>query len=299
MSKFDLPITEKRNKATTNIDKMDSFSIAQIINSEDKKIAFAIEKELKKIGKAIELISDSFLSGGRMAYFGAGTSGRLGILDASEMLPTFNTKKDLIQAFIAGGDKALRHAVEGAEDKASLGLKDLKKFFPTTKDIIVCLSASGNPAYILAILEKAKKIGCKTISISSNPKAKAKDLSDIFINPVVGEEVIAGSSRMKSGTSQKMILNMLSTGAMIRIGKTYQNYMIDLRTTNKKLTNRAEHIISEICKIPLPKAKKYFRSSGQNLRIACIMANRNCNKSQAKQLLQNSRGILRKILQYK
>ena len=292
----DISLTEKSNPATTDIDLMDSFHIAQAINNEDKKVALAIGKVLPEIGRAIEMIAEAFQKGGRLAYFGAGTSGRLGVLDASECWPTFGVEHGMVSGFIAGGDKALRLSVEAAEDSSEFGLSDLSAFAPTPNDVIVGISAGGNPQYVLAILEEAKKAGCRTIGISSNPEAKLKPLCDIFINPIVGEEVLTGSSRLKSGTAQKMILNMLSTGAMIRIGKTYKNYMIDVRMVNEKLLDRGCRFVSEIAKISYDEAQKYIEQSGKNVKTACVMAIKKCSKAEAEQQLAAVKGILRKVI---
>ena len=288
----DISLTEKSNPLTTDIDLMDSFHIAQTMNNEDKKVALAIEKVLPEIGRAIDMIAESFQKGGRLAYFGAGTSGRLGVLDASECWPTFGVEHGMVSGFIAGGDKALRLSVEDAEDNVEFGLSDLSAFAPTPKDIIVGISAGGNPQYVLAVLESARKTGCRTIGISSNPEAKLKPLCDIFINPIVGEETITGSSRLKSGTAQKMILNMLSTGAMIRIGKTYQNYMIDLRIVNQKLLDRGCRFVSEIAKISYEETQKYIEQSGKNVKTACVMAVKKCSKTEAEKQLAKAKGIL-------
>lgn len=289
-------LTEKRNLATADIDLMDSYQIAQAINNEDKKVAAAVEKTLPQIGQAIELIAQAFQKGGRLAYFGAGTSGRLGVLDASECWPTFGVEHGMVCGFIAGGDQALRFSVENAEDNAELALQDLAAFNPRPQDIVVGISAGGGPRYVLTVLEEAQKRGCKTIGISSNPEAKLQQFSDIFINPVVGEEAITGSSRMKSGTAQKMILNMLSTGAMIRIGKTYGNYMIDLRLMNEKLLDRGSRIVSEIAGVAYAQAQKYIELSGHNVKIACVMAIKQCSRQEAEQLLAANEGILKKVI---
>ena len=291
-----IALTERRNPLTTDIDLMDSYQIAQAINNEDKKVALAIEKVLPQIGKAIELIAQAFANGGRLAYFGAGTSGRLGVLDASECWPTFGVETGMVCGFIAGGDRALRFSIENSEDSAELALADLKTFAPSPRDIVVGISASGNPRYVLTILEKAQQLGCQTIGISSNPEAKLQKYSDIFINPVVGEEAITGSSRMKSGTAQKMVLNMLSSGSMIRIGKTYQNYMIDVRMVNEKLIDRGCRFVSEIAQISYEQAQKYLELSGMNVKTACVMAIKQCAKADAEQLLQQVGGILRKVI---
>lgn len=190
MNKFAL--TEKRNPETVNIDLMDSWQIAKTLNNEDKKVALAVEKALPQIGDAIEVIAEAFRKGGRLAYFGAGTSGRLGVLDASECWPTFGVEHGMVNGFIAGGDRALRFSVENSEDNADLALADLNAFNPTPDDVVVGISANGGPRYVLTVLEEAQKRGCKTVGISSNPEAKLKAFADIFINPVVGEEPIAG-----------------------------------------------------------------------------------------------------------
>ena len=290
-----IALTEKRNKATENIDLMNSFEIAQAINNEDKKVAIAIEKVLPQIGEAIELVAQAFLKGGRLAYFGAGTSGRLGVLDASECWPTFGVEHGMVCGYIAGGDRALRFSIENSEDKAEFGLEDLNSFNPNKNDIIVGISAGGGPRYVLTVLEEAQKKGCKTIGISSNPEAKLQAFSDIFINPVVGEEAITGSSRMKSGTAQKMILNMISTGAMVRIGKTYQNYMIDVRMVNEKLVDRGCRFVSEIANVSYDEAYKYIQACGK-VKTACVMAIKKCTAEQAEEFLAQAKGVLRKVI---
>lgn len=289
-------LTEKRNPNTTNIDMMNADEIAKVLNEEDKKVALAVEKCVPEIAKAIELIAQSFLKGGRLAYFGAGTSGRLGVLDASECWPTFGVEHGMVNGFIAGGDEALRYSIENSEDSAELGLQDLDKFNPNKNDVVVGISASGAPKYVLALLEEAQKRGIKTIGISSNPEAVLQKYSDIFINPVVGQEPITGSSRMKSGTAQKMILNMLSTGAMIRIGKTYENFMIDVRMVNEKLIDRGTRIVAEIAKVSYDEASKFLVESNNNVKTACVMAIKKCSRNEAEQMLKANSGILRKVI---
>ncbi len=291
-----LALTEKRNPETTGIDLMDSYQIAVTLNREDQKVALAVEKTLPQIGEAIEVVAQAFRKGGRLAYFGAGTSGRLGVLDASECWPTFGVEHGMVNGYIAGGDRALRYSVENSEDSAELGLQDLASFAPTPDDVVVGISANGGPRYVLAVLEQAQKCGCKTIGISSNPEAKLQKFSDIFINPIVGEEPIAGSSRMKSGTAQKMILNMLSTGAMIRIGKTYQNYMIDVRMMNEKLVERGCRIVADIAQIPVEEAAKYLEAGGQSVKTACVMAVKKISRKQAEDELAKAGGILRRVI---
>ena len=290
-----LSITESQNDNTINIDLMSSLEIARAINAEDQKVALAIEKVLPQVAQAIDIIAKAFLRGGRLAYFGAGTSGRLGIVDASEMPPTFGVSSDMVQGFIAGGECALLSAVENAEDNSKFAQQDISTFNPSKKDVVVAISANGNPKYCITALKMAQQLGAKTIAISSNPKAQIAQYAEIFINPIVGPEVITGSSRMKSGTAQKMILNMLTTGAMIRIGKTYKNYMIDLQLNNKKLVERGIRFISEICGISQTSAASYLKEA-QNVKTACVMAMKKCTKEEANVLLARHKGILRKVI---
>lgn len=291
-----LALTEKRNSASVHIDLMETSQIVKLINDEDKKVATAVEKVLPQVTDAVDIIVENFRNGGRLAYFGAGTSGRLGVLDASECWPTFGVEHGMVCGFIAGGDKALRYSVENAEDNENLGLCDLDSFAPTPNDTIVGISAGGNAAYVLAVLKKARQLGCKTIGISSNPDATLALYSDVFINPVVGEEVITGSSRMKSGTAQKMILNMLSTASMVRIGKTYENYMIDVRTMNTKLIDRATRIVSEIAKIPYDTAGDYLKKADNKVKVACVMAIKHLSKEESIKCLKENNGLLRKAI---
>jgi len=288
--------TERHNPNTWDIDLKDGLEIASMMNNEDKEVAVAIEKELKAIGKAIDLIAKSFLDGGRLAYFGAGTSGRLGVLDASECPPTFGVDESLVTGYIAGGERALRHAVENAEDNADFALKDLESFRLTKNDVIVGISASGNPKYVVTALDAARKEGAHTVGISSNPEAKLKEFSDIFICPKVGPEVITGSSRLKSGTAQKMILNMLTTGAMIKIGKTYHNYMIDLKISNQKLVGRACRFISEICGVDEKEALNLLDKADGSVKKACVMKIENCSRIKAEEKLLAVHGVLRKVI---
>ena len=291
-----LALTEKRNSASVHIDLMETSQIVKLINDEDKKVATAVEKVLPQVTDAVDIIVENFRNGGRLAYFGAGTSGRLGVLDASECWPTFGVEHGMVCGFIAGGDKALRYSVENAEDNENLGLYDLDSFAPTPNDTIVGISAGGHAAYVLAVLKKARQLGCKTIGISSNPDATLALYSDVFINPVVGEEVITGSSRMKSGTAQKMILNMLSTASMVRIGKTYENYMIDVRTMNTKLIDRATRIVSEIAKIPYDTAGDYLKKADNKVKVACVMAIKHLSKEESIKCLKENNGLLRKAI---
>lgn len=290
-----LSITESANPATADIDLKNGAEIAKLINDEDKKVAEAVSEVLPQIGEAIDKIADSLRRGGRMAYFGSGTSGRLGILDSSEMPPTYGISPELIQAYISGGEKAIRQAVENAEDSADLAVADMQKFNPQKGDVVVAISASGNPQYGLKVLELARQKGCLTIAVTSNPEAKFKQFADIFINPLLGAEAVTGSSRMKSGTAQKMILNMLSSGAMIKLGKTYHNYMIDLEITNQKLQQRAVRFVREICGVDEKTAAEVL-AAAKNVKTACVMIKKNCSKEQAQKLLEENGGILRRVI---
>ncbi len=290
-----LSITEQSNPDTVDIDIKNGAEIAKLINDEDKKVAEAVAKVLPQIGTAIDKIADSLKTDGRMAYFGSGTSGRLGILDASEMPPTYGISPDIIQAYISGGEKAIRHAVENAEDSSELAVADMRQFNPQKGDVVVAISASGNPRYGLKVLELARQAGCLTIAVTSNPEAKFKDFADIFINPILGAEAVTGSSRMKSGTAQKMILNMLSSGAMIKLGKTYHNYMIDLEVTNLKLQQRAVRFVREICSVD-EKTAAAVLTEAKNVKTACVMIKKSCTKEQAQKLLAENDGILRKVI---
>ena len=288
-------LTEKNNPKTVDIDIADGENIAKMMNEEDKKIAGAIEKILPQIGNAIDMVATRLQNGGRMAYFGSGTSGRIGVLDASEMPPTFGVDDDLIQGYISGGERAIRYAVENAEDSEEFAMKDLKQFNPQKNDIVVAISASGNPQYTLKVLQFAHEQSVLTIAITSNPEAKFKPFADIFLCTELGPEVISGSSRLKSGTAQKMIVNMLSTGAMIRLGKTYHNYMIDLQIHNKKLHERAVRFVKEICNVDEKIAEETLDVAG-NVKIACVMLRKNCTKIKAEQLLRQNHGILRRVI---
>ncbi len=235
--------TEQRNPASANIDKCSTLEMLKIINDEDKKIAGAVEKVLPQIAEAVDLIAEKISNGGRLFYIGAGTSGRLGVLDASECPPTFGVEADLVQGIIAGGAVALTNAVEGAEDDKNSAAADLREKNFTAADVLVGIATSGRTPYVLGGVDFAKKIGAATVGVSCVENSKLAKIVDIAINPITGAEVITGSTRMKAGTATKMILNMLTTGAMIKIGKVYGNLMVDVRATNEKLRDRACRIV--------------------------------------------------------
>ncbi len=235
--------TEQRNPASENIDKVSTLEMVKIINDEDKKVAAAVEKVLPQIAEAVDLIAEKISNGGRLFYIGAGTSGRLGVLDASECPPTFGVAPDLVQGIIAGGNIALTNAVEGAEDDKNSAAVDLREKKFNAADVLVGIATSGRTPYVLGAIDFAKKIGAATVGVSCVEKSALAEIVDIAINPITGAEVITGSTRMKAGTATKMILNMLTTGAMIKIGKVYGNLMVDVHATNEKLRDRARRIV--------------------------------------------------------
>ena len=291
----DLIITEKTNPNTLNIDVASSLEIARMINEEDKKVAEKISENLTSIAKAIDIISENFLKGGRLLYFGAGTSGRLGVLDASECPPTFNSPNDMVQGIIAGGDRALRFAIEGAEDSCELARKDFEKLNITEKDTVVSISASGNANYVIEVLKLAKEKKAKTIALTCNPMANISKIADVVICIETGAEVITGSTRMKAGTAQKMVLNMLTTGAMIKIGKVYKNFMIDVKPTNIKLKDRAQRIVSEIAHCSQDEAKAVLEENEYKIKEAILQIKYSLTYDDAKLILSKYNGVLSRI----
>ena len=277
--------TETLNKNTENIDLTDTLGIVTLINNEDLTVAIAVQKALPEIAAAVDIISTNFQNGGRLLYFGAGTSGRLGILDASECPPTFNTNPSMVQGIIAGGDVAIKTAIEGAEDSTELAEFDFKSKEIKSNDSIVCISASGNANYVVKILELARNSGCRTIAVSSNKNAKMKDFADCFIFVDTGAEAISGSTRMKAGTAQKMVLNMLTTASMIKIGKTYKNYMIDVKATNDKLKKRAIRIVSSIAKCDEKIAENVLCTNGYNVKVSILQIKYKIDDKKAADLL--------------
>lgn len=291
-------LTEKRNKNTLDIDLQNTEKILELINDEDQKAALVVKKALKEISEAVDIVVDNFLKGGRLFYFGAGTSGRLGVLDASECPPTFGVSPDMVQGIIAGGDKALRFAIEGAEDSQDLAIEDFERLNITKNDTVVAISASGNAKYLLTVLKLAKEKSIKTIALTCNSDALMKKDADCFICAQSGEEVITGSTRMKSGTIQKMILNMLTTASMIKIGKVYENLMIDVRPTNKKLKQRAIRIVAEISQCDEDIAKKELEKNNFKIKEAILKIKYNLNEQETLELLKKFNGVLRKVFNY-
>lgn len=290
--------TEQRNPHSMDIDARTTEEILKIINEEDKTVPLAVEKELPYITQAVELIAKAFKSGGRLLYFGAGTSGRLGVVDASECPPTFGTPFGMIEGYIAGGKEAMFRAQEGAEDHEENGAKDILKANVTSKDIVCGIAASRRTPYVIGAIKKAKELGAATLYITCNPRENFNIQEvDVAICPYVGPEVIMGSTRMKSGTAQKLVLNMLTTTAMIRMGKVYENMMIDLQMTNKKLVERSKRIVMTITGVGYEEASKFLEQAGGHVKTALVMIKANVDVDEAKKRLIVADGFVRKAIE--
>ncbi|MBQ2644074.1 N-acetylmuramic acid 6-phosphate etherase [bacterium] len=287
--------TENINQNTIDIDISETIDIVEMINKEDFNAVLAVQKCLPIISNAVDIIVENFKKGGRLIYFGAGTSGRLGVLDASECPPTFSVPETMVIGIIAGGDYALRHAIEGAEDKPELAKEDFEKLNINHDDTIVAISASGNAAYVVEILKLANQRKCKTIAVTSNINALMKQYANIFICAETGAEVISGSTRMKAGTAQKLILNMLTTASMVKIGKVYKNFMIDVKPTNEKLKIRASKIVAQIANVSENNAIEVLQQNNYNLKASISNIKYGLDFEQANILLKENNGILRKI----
>ena len=287
-------VTEQRNERTAHIDELSTIDMVRLINDEDKKVAYAVEETLEPIASAIDLITEKMKAEGRLIYCGCGTSGRLGVLDAVECPPTFSTEPEMVQGLIAGGYSAIFKAVEGAEDDYELGVKDLKKIQFTKNDILVGIAASGRTPYGIGAMEDAKSIGASVISVTCNPGSMMGKIADIDIAPSLGPEVVTGSTRMKSGTAQKMILNMLSTSTMIKLGKVYGNLMVDVKPSNSKLIQRCISIVCTSTNVSVEKAKEVLEQCGYNPKTAIVMIICNLDSEAAKELLVQVDGRIAK-----
>ena len=290
--------TEARNASSMNIDTASVSEILKIINDEDKSVPSAVEKEIPYIEKAVELIVSSFKAGGRLVYFGAGTSGRLGVIDASECPPTFGTDPELVQGYIAGGKEAMFRAQEGAEDYEENGAADVVKAGINRNDVVCGIAASRRTPYVIGAVKKAKQLGAKTLYVTCNPRSEfnIKEV-DVAICPYVGPEVIMGSTRMKSGTAQKLVLNMLTTASMIRLGKVYENMMIDLQMTNKKLVERSKRIIMTITELSYEEAEDYLERANGHVKTALVMILAKVNPDEARSRLKGADGFVRKAIE--
>lgn len=288
--------TETRNPNTMNLDEMSILEILEVMNEEDKNVLKAINKAIPQIEKAVKSVVNSFQKGGKLVYIGAGTSGRLGILDAAECVPTFGSDPEMVQGIIAGGDEAMVKAVEGAEDDLTLAIDDLKKINLTENDTLVGIAASGRTPYVIGGLDYANSIGASTVSISCNHDSQIGKKALIAIEAVPGPEVLTGSTRLKSGTVQKLILNMISTTAMVKIGKVYQNLMVDVLATNQKLEKRAENIVKEATGVDSQVARASLEKSKGEVKTAIVMLLTDVSYQEAKQLLKRTKGHIREAI---
>ncbi len=291
-----LPTTEKSNRRSENIDQLSILEIVELINSEDMLVAEAVRKERKKIAAAVEMIVDRFKKGGRLFYVGAGTSGRLGVLDASECPPTFGVRPSMVQGIIAGGRRALVRSIEGAEDKPGDGAQAIIKKGVEPGDVVVGIAACGLTPYVRASLKQAMKTGAGTIFITCAPETVKQNPAEIIINPVVGPEVITGSTRMKAGTATKLVLNTLTTTAMIKMGKVYGNLMVDLNATNEKLRDRSVRIVMQLTQLSRTRATRLLEQAGGKVKAAIVMHFREVNLCQAIAILDQSGQSLRQAL---
>jgi N-acetylmuramic acid 6-phosphate etherase len=288
--------TERRNPRTASIDLASPLEIVDLINAEDRGVPQAVATQREQIARAIELAEATFRSGGRLFYVGAGTSGRLGVLDASECPPTFGTNPEMVQGIIAGGLPALTRSQEGAEDVLENGAKVIDEHGVNEKDFVIGIAASGTTPYVRAALERAAALSAKTgIVACSPPPPDLVARVDVAMLPIVGPEAVTGSTRMKAGTATKLVLNIITTGAMIRLGKTYGNLMVDLRATNNKLVDRSQRIVMEVCGVSRDEAKKLLERADKSVKTAIVMQKRNVSREDAERLLIENGGVIRRI----
>ena len=288
--------TETRNPRTMQLDQMSPLEIVTVMNEEDARVPLAIAKCLPQIAQAVTWAAESFEKGGRLFYMGAGTSGRLGVLDAAECPPTFGSAPETVVGLIAGGDRAFVKAVEGAEDSCTLGAEDLRRIHLQPPDLVIGLAASGRTPYVIHGLRYARSIGCKTAAIACNAGSLIGQEADLAIEPVTGPEVLTGSTRLKAGTAQKLILNMISTGSMVRTGKAYQNLMVDVQQTNEKLHTRAENIVIDATGVEREKARAAIDAAGGSVKTAITMLLADCDAKEAARRLERARGHVREAI---
>lgn len=289
--------TEQRNPNTMNIDTLSTLDMVKLINREDHRVADAVGEVTDKIAQAVDVIAEKLAAGGRLIYCGAGTSGRLGILDAVECPPTYSTDPETVQALMAGGYGAIFKAVEGAEDSKELGVEDMKNIHFSQKDVLVGIAASGRTPYVRGCMEYAKQLGAPTIAVTCCPGSELDQFADIGIAPAPGPEVVTGSTRMKSGTAQKMVLNMLSTGAMIKLGKVYGNLMVDVKPSNEKLIRRCVTIVCSAAECTEAEATKALEECDYRPKVAIVMVLRGVNADTACAMLQKAEGRIAKVLE--
>ncbi|MER9975521.1 N-acetylmuramic acid 6-phosphate etherase [Mesorhizobium sp. M0085] len=296
MSELERLVSEDRNPKTMDIDLLPTLEVLRKINDEDKGVAAAVEKVIPDIAAAVDRIVSAFQDGARLVYMGAGTSGRLGVLDASECPPTFGVPEDMVVGLIAGGVDALVHSAEGAEDDPKQGIEALQDIKLTADDVVVGIAVSGRTPYVIGGLTYAKEVGATTVALSCNPRSTIAGIADIAISPVVGPEVLTGSTRLKSGTAQKLVLNMLSTASMIRIGKSYQNLMVDLNPSNKKLVARAVRIVMQTTGCAAQQARQALDQTGNDVKLAILVTITGMGVEEARKALANAGGFLRKAI---
>lgn len=290
-------VTESRNPASSQIDTMPTLDMLAVINSEDQKVPLAVAATLPAIARVVDLVVDAFACGGRLIYCGAGTSGRLGILDASECPPTYGTPREQVVGLIAGGHAAILQAVENAEDSPQMGEQDLRNLDFNARDVLVGIAASGRTPYVLGAIAYARSVGATAVAISCNPNSEMGQAADIAIEPVVGPEVVTGSSRMKAGTAQKLILNMITTGAMIRSGKVYSNLMVDVEATNAKLIQRQVNIVVEATECSPEEAEEALNQCQRHCKTAIVMILGGLSAPEASAVLSKNKGFIRQALQ--
>ena len=295
-AELDLLATEQPNPAAADLDTKSALEIARIIHSEDAKVAAAVERALPEIARAIEWIAEALANGGRLIYVGTGTSGRIAALDAAECPPTFGTDPKMVQFVMAGGRKALGAAVEADEDSRAMGAREIRKKRPGKKDVVVGISASGRTPFSVAAVERARRAGAKTIAVTSNPGSALEAAAEMAIVVETGPEVVAGSTRMKAGTAQKMVLNMLSTGAMVRLGYVYGNLMVNLHQKNRKLAERAVGIVERATGVDRNEAQRVLKSAGNDVPVAIVMQAAGVTKKTAKKALAAASGRVRKAI---
>ncbi|ANS85530.1 N-acetylmuramic acid 6-phosphate etherase [Vibrio scophthalmi] len=290
-------VTESRNQSSQNIDTLSTIEMLKVINNEDQKVALAVEKVLPEIAQVVDAVKAAFAVGGRLIYMGAGTSGRLGILDASECPPTYGTPAEQVVGLIAGGHKAILKAVENAEDSPQLAVDDLRNLNLTERDVVVGIAASGRTPYVLGGMEYARNVGAFVASLVCNPTCPMIEAADVAIVPVVGAEIVTGSSRMKAGTAQKLVLNMITTGAMIRSGKVFGNLMVDVEATNAKLIQRQANIVMEATGADEQEAELALSQCQRHCKTAILMILTGLDAAQAKTLLEQNDGFIRLALE--
>lgn len=290
-------MTESRNPASSQIDTLPTLDMLAVINSEDQKVPLAVAATLPEIARVVDLVVEAFANGGRLIYCGAGTSGRLGILDASECPPTYGTPREQVVGLIAGGHAAILQAVENAEDSPQMGEQDLRNLGFNARDVLVGIAASGRTPYVLGAIAYARSVGATAVAISCNPNSEMGQAADIAIEPVVGPEVVTGSSRMKAGTAQKLILNMITTGAMIRSGKVYSNLMVDVEATNAKLIQRQVNIVVEATECSPEEAEEALNQCQRHCKTAIVMILGGLSAPEASAVLSKNKGFIRQALQ--